>query len=74
MSEAKGRKYKLFGKELQENLHRECGHVRIRPADDGCELCDIDWLLETGEVEDEDETRLLRAELVAEKFPEVVPS
>lgn len=57
--------YTLFGESLVPNYSRECGHPFIIPAE-ACELCDIDWLLETGNADDPEELYPLRAEVVAE--------
>jgi hypothetical protein len=57
--------YELAGETLLPNYQRECGHPFILPADE-CELCDIDWLLETGWSEDEEELQGLRSEFLAE--------
>jgi len=50
--------YEFHGAFLIPNPARECGHTRLQEAGTGCELCDIDWLLETDNVEpEEDEGR-----------------
>ena len=59
--------YAMFGEALLPNFSRECGHPFLQAAEE-CELCDVDWLLETGNAADEDAERLrdLRPDVVAE--------
>lgn len=55
--------YELAGEALLANPDRECGHPYLQEAGE-CELCDIDWLLETGNAEEPDELVGMRPEVV----------
>ena len=57
----------MFGETLMPNYGRECGHPFLLSAEE-CELCDVDWLLETGNAagEDADALLALRPEVVSE--------
>ncbi len=58
--------YQLAGETLVPNFERECGHPFILEAA-ACEICDVDWLLETGNAgEAEDDMEEARQEAVAD--------
>lgn len=57
--------YTLFNETLVPNYGRECGHPFIVPAE-ACELCDIDWLLETDNADHPEGLYPIRAEVAAE--------
>jgi hypothetical protein len=52
--------------ETREN--RECGHAEIQPGGE-CELCDVDWLIQSGEGDQRENRRnrraILREQVVA---------
>lgn len=58
--------YRLAGEALVPDFRRACGHPYLLEAGD-CELCDIDWLLETKSGEDPEELFALRQEWVEER-------
>lgn len=58
--------YELHGEALIPNQDRECGHVYITDAEEGCELCAVDWLLETGHADEPEDLFEMRVEIVRE--------
>jgi hypothetical protein len=64
--------YELAGETLVPNLARECRHPYLLPAGE-CEMCDIDWLLETGHAEEPEDLEALRTEKARELCGEERP-
>ncbi len=58
--------YGLAGETLVPNSSRECGHPFLQAAGE-CELCDIDWLLETDNADDRAGVEASRKDWLREK-------